>query len=438
VKRERVLAGALLLSVLPTLAALVAVRPASATAVRSSAYDSVSTTAIVAGVSLSGDVGASGGLLTLDGGSARVAASLDGSPSAHVIAAPYEPGGLVRTVVGQVNPNLPPEQRLSVPDAEASSPGTPAHAAVQVVPGTSAGPLAVVGGSATADAAPHRAAGTATGTSMAVASVLSAGASTSTVELLADAAKGTATQTARTSVSSLEVGGVLTMSDVVATAAVTASDDVHSAKQTLTVGGASVSGQAVTIGNDGVVAAGTSLLPGQSVADATSQANAQLAAAGITVHTLGGIARHDSRSATADSGGVLITVTTPGLPVGGVAGNTFTILVGSAALTELDAHPVLSDFTPPGTGLQGSVGSPGGSTTTFVPGAPGTPALPGTAVAPPTVAPTSPVAYVLAGRRLSARTALVAFAVWQLLSLGIPTLYALVERRRRLALVVVA
>jgi hypothetical protein len=40
---------------------------------------------------------------------------------------------------------------------------------------------------------------------------------------------------------------------------------------------------------------------------------------------------------------------------------------------------------------------------------------------------------VLAGRRVTARTAVIAFAVWQMLSLGTPTLYALVERRRRLA-----
>jgi hypothetical protein len=43
------------------------------------------------------------------------------------------------------------------------------------------------------------------------------------------------------------------------------------------------------------------------------------------------------------------------------------------------------------------------------------------------------VSYVVAGHRFTARTALVAFGVWQLLSLGMPTLYALVDRRRRLA-----
>ena len=50
----------------------------------------------------------------------------------------------------------------------------------------------------------------------------------------------------------------------------------------------------------------------------------------------------------------------------------------------------------------------------------------------PFVGPT-PVAYVLAGRRFTVQTALIAFAAWQLLTLGLPTLYALVDRRRRMA-----
>jgi hypothetical protein len=424
---KRLLAAGMLLSALASLAALVAVRPASAAP---AGYDSIGTTAIVAGVSVSGDVGAAGGLVALDGGSARVVASLDSGPSGHVIAAPYEPGGLVRTIVGQVNTGAG-QQVLDVPDAEATSPGTPAHDQVEVVPATSAGPLAVVGGAATADAAPHHVAGSATGASFAVAGVLTAGGSTSNVDLTADAASGTVRQTARSTVASLSVGGVLELSDVVGTALITARGDAHSAVQTLTIGGASVNGQAVTIGNDGITAAGTPLLPGQTLADATSQANAALSQAGLSVHTVGGVAQHDSRSATASTGGVVITVTTPDLPVGGVAGNTLSVLVGQAALTEADALPQVlqtpSLCCPSGT-TTGSVGS----TTTFVPGTPGLPGTPGTSAAAPTVAPTTPVAYVLAGRRLSVRTAIVAFAAWQLLSLGIPTGYALVERRRRL------
>ena len=427
---NRVLAGGLALAVLPTAVALMVVRPAEAAP---AGYGSVSTTAIVAGVSTEGVVGASGGLVTLDGGTARVVASLDGSPSSHVIAAPYEPGGLVRTVVGQVNTSAG-QQVLAVPDAEAVSPGTPAHDSVEAVPGRSAGPLAVVGGTATADAAPHRAAGSATAVSFAIAGVLVAGGSTSDVELLADAASGTVRQTARTAVASFDVGGVLQLDDVVGNVVITAKGDAHTAVQTLTVGGARVAGQAVTIGNDGVTAVGTPLLPGTTIAEATEQANAALAAAGIAVRTVGGVARHDSRSAEADTGGVLVHVTTPDLPVGGVAGNTLKVLVGQAALTEADALP-LEDGTliPLVPGAPAVPAVPPTTTTTFVPGTPGTIALPGTGVAPPTLAGTTPVAYVLAGRRFTAQTALIAFAAWQLLTLGLPTLYALVDRRRRMA-----
>jgi hypothetical protein len=428
---RRVLALGLALATVPTAAALLTVRPASAAP---AGYDSVATTAIVSGVSVYGDVGASGGLATLDGGSARVAASLDGSPSGHVVAAPYEPGGLVRTVVGQVNTGAG-QQVLDVPDAEATSPGKPAHDGVEFVPGQSAGPLALVGGTATADASPTRVAGTATGASLAAVGVFEAGGSTSAVELKVDAASGLVSQTATASVASLDVlAGVLTLTDVEARVRITTNGARHTATQSLVVGGAAVAGQAVVIGNDGVTAVGTPLLPGETLADATEQANAALAQAGVEVHTVGGKARHDDHSAGADTGGVLITVTTPDLPVGGIAGNTLTLLVGQASLTELDA---LTVPLPPECLCAPPVATqqPPTTTTTFLPGTPATPALPGTTGAAPTVAPTQPVAYVLAGRRFSAQTALLAFAVWQLLTLGIPTLYALVERRRRLAAV---
>jgi hypothetical protein len=426
---RRLLALGLVLATVPTGAALLVVRPAAAEVV---GYDSVATTAIVTGVSVYGDVGASGGLATLDGGTARVVASLDGSPSGHVIAAPYEPGGLVRTLVGQANTSAG-QQVFDVPDAEAPSPGKPAHDSVEFVPGQSAGPLVLVGGTATADASPSRVAGSATGASLAAQGIFVTGGSTSSVELKVDAVKATVAQTATAAIASLDVmGGLLSLSDVQAQVRITTLRDTHAAQQSLTIGGASVAGQAVVIGNDGVTAVGTPLLPGQTLADATAQASAALAQAGVEVHTVGGTAKHDDRSASADTGGVLITVKTPDLPVGGVAGNTLTLLVGQASLTELDSlaapFPICICVPPVATQQP-----PATTTTTFVPGTPGTPALPGATAAGPTIAPAQPVAYVVAGRRFSARAALLAFAVWQLLTLGIPTMYALVERRRRVA-----
>ncbi|HUR51037.1 MAG TPA: hypothetical protein VMZ11_02825 [Mycobacteriales bacterium] len=429
---RRVLLAGLACSVLPGALALLAVQPAGAEAL---GFESVSTSAIVTGVALEGTIGASGGLLNIDGGSARVVAALDGSPSSRVASAPYEPGGGIRAVIGQVN-TAAGQAVLGVPDAEASSPGARNHGSVEAVPGRSVGPIAVLGGAATADASPTRATGTATGVSLAVVGALTSGGSTSSVDLRVDAAAGRVTQLARSSVASIDVAGVLHLEDVEATARITATRDAHTAVQTLTVGGASVNGQAVTIGNDGVTVAGTPLLPGQTLADLTATVSGALTQAGITVRTVGGIARHDGRSAAADSGGVLITLATPGLPVGGIAGNSLKILVGQAALTETDTlATLLPQVQPPVS--SGGVTVPPSTSTTFVPGTPGTPGLPGTSVTPPTVA-ANPVSYLVAGHRFTARTALIAFAAWQVLSLGMPTLYALVDRRRRLMGVVPA
>jgi hypothetical protein len=58
------------------------------------------------------------------------------------------------------------------------------------------------------------------------------------------------------------------------------------------------------------------------------------------------------------------------------------------------------------------------------------------AVAPVTAGPppTTPAGFVVAGRQLPAAVALAAFGVWQFLSLGTATLYAVVDRRRRMTL----
>jgi hypothetical protein len=423
---KKVLAVAGLASLLPV-AALLLASPVEA---GTTGYEQVTATALVAGVRTEGSVGASGGLVTLDGGSAQVSLSLDGD-SATVRSAPYEPGGLVRTVVGQANTSAG-EQVLDVPDAEATYPGTPRSSSVETVPGTSAGPVAVVGGTASANAGPGTARGTAEGSSFAVVGALTVGASTSEVTATVDQDAGRATQSARSSVGSVDVAGVLHLSDVVATGKVTADGQTHTAAQALTIGGADVGGQAVAIGNDGVTAVGTPLLPGDTLADATEQANAVLAAAGISVRTVGGHAVHDQRSAVADTGGVLITLTQD---VAGLGANTLTVVLGGLALTETDSPALVSVVDPCAAlgGCSGAVGTPGApatTTTTFLPGTPGLPGAGG--VASPQVLSDQPVAYVLAGRRFTARTALLGFATWQLLSLGLPTLYALVERRRRL------
>jgi hypothetical protein len=427
---RRALALGAVLSLVPTAGALILVRPAAAA---DPVYDQVGVTAIVSGVRTDGVVGASGGLVTLDGGSAYISGRLDSSPSAQVLAAPYEPGTLVRTGVGQVNGGAG-QTVLTVPDADARYPGPQNKSTCCQVPPLSQPPLSFGAAAATAETGPAVAKGTSTGASYGVAGALSVGPSSSTLAMTVSAAAGQVVQDARTAVSHVDVAGVLVLQDVVATASIKTDRDTHAAVQSLTVGGASVAGQSVVLGNNGVTAVGTALIPGQTLEAATAQANAQLAAAGITVHTIGGAAKHDTRSATADSGGVEIVLGTPVLP-GGVAANSLTVVVGGVALTEIDTlsvplvPPVID--VPPVTG-----GHTGTSTTTFVPGTPGSPGLPaspgavGPQVAPPAVA----TAFVVSGRRISARTALIAFAGWQLLSLGSATLYAFVERRRRLVL----
>jgi hypothetical protein len=194
-----------------------------------------------------------------------------------------------------------------------------------------------------------------------------------------------------------------------------------------------VAGQAVAIDQDGVHAVGTPLVPGKTVADATAQANAVLKNAGVEVHATEAVHTATTRSAAADTGGVVITVATPDLP-GGVAANRLTVVVGGVSLTETDepTAPVLAlpAITTPATGP--APGAPAVTTTTVLPGTPGSAAVaPAPAVAAPQLASAG---FTVAGRRLSAAAALAAFAMWQFLTLATATLYALVERRRRLGL----
>ena len=433
---RRVVAAALVASALPVVLGLVAVRPAVAASPVSAAapgpaYDQYGLTALASGVRTEGTVGNAGGLVTLDTGSAYVVGRLDASPSAEVLAAPYEPGTLFRTVAGQVNAGAG-EVLVDVPDAEAAYPGD-GKASLTTVPGQTAGPLTIGGGAASAEATASSAKGSATGSASSLTGVVQTEGSTSEISMavLPDTAKAVASATTR--VSRVLVAGVLELRDVVATASLTADGDQHEAVAGLTIGGAFVNGQAITIDQDGVRAAGTVLVPGQTVAGATDQVNAVLQNAGVQVHATGSVRSTTARSAAADSGGVVITVATSDLP-GGVAANALTVTVGGVSLTESDSLLLPPVDIPVATGPVSApvTGSPAITSTTTVPGTPGTP---GSVVAgpPPTVA-IAPAAFTLAGRSLSAAAALAAFAVWQFLSLGTATLYALVERRRRLGL----
>jgi hypothetical protein len=429
---------ALAAAALPVVLGVVAVRPADAQTA-APGYESYSLTALAAGARTAGDVGAGGGLATLDTGSASVSARLDSAPSAAVLAAPYEPGTLFRTVVGQVNAGAG-EAVLDVPDAEAQFPGAQTSGELETVPPAEGGPVSSRGGQAKAQAAERAVSGTATGERLVVEGALEVGASSSSVELTADPDRGITTATARTTVARVLVAGVLELRDVVASASITTKGDAHVPAAALTVGGASVAGQEVAVSDEGVTAVGTPVLPGQTLQDLTDQANAALEVAGVQVTTVGTTETATARDATADTGGVAIRLVQGDLP-NGIPGNRLDVVVGGVVLTETDAlalpvPEVLPPLELPPVDTSG--GTAPTTTTIFVPGTPGIPGTPGQvpAGAAPTVAapPTASAGLVVAGQRLPAAVALAAFAVWQFLSLGTATLYAVVDRRRRTSL----
>jgi hypothetical protein len=415
-------------TLLPLLVALVLVRPVSAAG--DPVFDQASLTAIAAAGRTGGVVGASGGLVTLDTGSAYVSATLDSSPSAAVVAAPQEPGTLFHTGAGQVN-GAAGQTVVGTLEAEARYPGDTSGSFSVGDPVDN--PPVYLG---TANASAHVSATSASGLAQAarysIAPLFDVGPGTSAVHLSVDVDKGTAAQDAKVTVADVDLLGVLKIQSVVGTAKVTADHDTHTAVQSLVVSGATVAGQQVGITNDGVVAAGQPLLPGTTISQATDQVNAALAAAGITsVHTIGGTAKHTDRSAEADTGGLEIVLKSPDLPAG-VSANTLTITLGGVQLTELDALavpsvPVVLPSLPPGTTSQ-----PPSTVTTVIPGTPGVPGSSGGAQQPQVAGPTQAAAFEVRGRRISDKTALLAFAGWQILSLGTATLYGFVERRRRL------
>ncbi len=432
---RRVVAGALLMSALPVVLGLGLVRPEAA----ETGYSSFGLTGLAAGVRTAGDVGVSGGLVTLETGSGQVAARLDSSPSANVLAAPYEPGPLFRTVVGQGNAGAGTTV-FDVPDAEAAFPGT-GRGSVGAVPPTSSGPVSGAGGSAEASATTRKAEGSATGSTFSIEGLVDVDGSTSAVSLVVDPDRGTTTATGRTAVGRVSVAGVLELRDVVATAKVTSRGDVHTSEAGVTVGGASVGGMPVAFTDEGLVALGTPVLPGQTVRDLTAQANGLLGGAGIEVRTTEAVRTTSARGASAETGGLAISLATPDLP-GGVAANRLQVVVGGVSLTEADERtvadaPVVVD-TPVAT-TPAAPGAPAGE----LPGTPGTAAVPGTpATGPdaalPAAAPqqqpavAAPRTVLVAGRRMPATSLLAGFAAWQFLSLSTATLYAFVERRRRL------
>lgn len=415
----------LTIAVLPAATALAAVRPVAAEPTQG--FGSFGLTVTAAALRTDGVVGASGGLVTLDSGTGYSTGRLDGAPSSYSLAAPVEPGTLARTVVGTVNTEAGTTV-LTVPDAQTAYPG-PASASTAYAPAQSAGPLTVTPGTATSSAGPHRATGSTTATALSVGGAGDASRLAATTTLTGDAAAGQGRAEGTGTVGSLTVAGVLVLHDVAGRASVTVTGGRPVSAASLTVGSATVAGVPVTVDQDGVHVAGQVSGTGP-FGDVQQQVNSALAAAGVSVRVLGVTHSVTGRSGYADSGGLLVELRTPDLP-GGVAANDLTLTVGRVNVTGTStaAEPLLPVVVPPAVVPPVAPGTT--TTVTVTEGTGGVPAS-GAVAAPAPVLAGSRGEVRVVGRRMTAAAALAAFGVWQLLSLSTTTLYALVDRRRRL------
>lgn len=410
----------------PALTFLTALRPVEASTAEP--FGAFGLTVTSAAIRTAGNVGASGGLVTLGTGTGFTAARLDAAPSSYALATPVEPGPVIRSLVGTVNTQAG-DAVLTVPEAESAYPGNP-RATMEYAPATAAGPVSVVPGTASSSAGPHLAKGDTTGTGFTVDGVVEASRISSASSVSGTDTAGTAASSGTSSVGRLGVAGVLLLEDVVAHAAVTAVGSRTTSVAALTIGGASVAGVPVTIDTDGVHAAGqgTGLGPLQ---DAQEQVNTALGAAGIDVHAVAVTKKVTGRSGYADTGGLVIHLVTPGVDPAGLPANDVTLTVGKVSATGTTEEPFVTVELPPYVDPGSPAVPPTTTTTTVVDGGSlGQP--PVTSGPAPVVA--QPAGYALVGHRISALAAFAAFAVWQLISMAMMTLYALADRRRRVAL----
>ena len=445
---RRVTVGALLFSILPTLAGVALLRPASAgTGVPLGRF---SFTANGAALTSSGSLAAEGGLILTDQGAATVTGSLDSSPSSKTLAVTAEPGTSLRTVLGS-------ESLPAPPGAEAQYPGGPAT--------NTAADTSAPADTDTADAGELTADATAS-----VASGTGASA-TETMSANADDSQLSATVTSHSG--AVGIAGVLDIGAVVGTVSLGYDGTGHHSTASVTVTGATVAGQPVTIDSSGVHAAGATVVPsGTLPTGAPAPVASVLAAAGITVTVLAPVMTTNPHGAYADSGAVVIHETTPDLTSGATGASSasdVTLYLGEATATLLDAaalpDPVFASggSTPkavattaspsavPATSaasvapvVPGRSAVPGHTVTTVIPGsspapastqlAAAPPAAVGPAAAPPALSPTvpqtAPAAFELLNHRLDASSALAGFGAWQLLTLGIATTAAMIARRR--------
>lgn len=441
VPTRRGLAPFAVIALLPTVAALLLVRPAPAAgqAVDLGLY---SMTVVAASTNTTGDIGAGGGLAPVDSGAPVVRGRVDSSPTTSVLAAPVEPGTLFRTVASLANNEVPDEEPLQVQAAQASYPGGPAEDRAAAEGATQDGPFTSTAVAARASADDRAVAGEAEAAEQDLTgdgAVLRQRQARSAVEATASPGDGTLVATATSSAASVTVAEVLTFEDVVGRATLRHEDGSISAEAGTTFGGVRVADTPVELSNDGVVVGDDApLLPGQEAATLEDQVNGVLEAAGIEVEPLSPVREGGERSGRADSGGVRVSITSPSS--GAVPANTVEVVIGQATATmSVEPAPDAAELPPmdaPDVDAPKAGSEPVASVDTAP--APGDSSVeaPSTASAPPSPDVAGPApsgteeepSVLVAGRQLPRRTALALLGGWQLLSLSTCTLAAFALR----------
>lgn len=349
----------------------------------------------------SGVISAGGGLLLTDQGAATVTGRLDNSPSAKTIAVAVEPGLTLRSLSAS---NGGP----TFPGASAQYPGGPATSHDTTVGSTAASATAHTA-SATASAEP-------TGTG-----------ATATEDLYSSPHDDLLSAHVISETGAISIAGILTIANVVGTAAVGYDRGGHHATAAISVTSASVAGLPVSIDSTGVHALGTSALPvvGNGVPSSVASI---LASAGISISFLQPVRKTTGTGALADSGALIIHEKTPDLTSGVTtvsSATDITLYLGRAQATVSDAAEGPStSIGSTSTTNSGHVATPEALVTQHN-AATVTPAVQGSV---PPVRDAPP--FRLFGRRFGYMTAFAALGSWQLLTLGIITLATMATRQR--------
>jgi hypothetical protein len=348
------------------------------------------------------DAAATGGAFYVANLSAPFAeATLDSGPATSAVASYAYDRNAATGLYYIVSSSLQAEGAPALPEipntAEARYPGTASGEA-----GTSrevaSGPGAVGASSATATAAPGRADAVSRSAYASIAEVIaaSAQAATSTVHVEG----GVVFSDARSVVHDLSIAGVVTIGSVVGESHTEVGETRREVRTSFRIADAAVAGIPVTIGSDGVRAAGSDDPgAGAALADTNRRVRDALASAGITIRVLDAVTSEEN-GVSASTPGIEISV--PIAPPATVPGGTVALVVGRSEAAGSFA-PVPQ---PPVVVIPAIPPVPPTTVTITVPGSTTVPVTPGLPAGSSLVAVRRPA------------PALALFALWQLSAFG--------------------